>query len=72
MIGNTEYGKSTLIAALQSESRTLLQCLVCKLSQVYTITQRTAGIETVPFSSAKYGEVLFYDFAGQSDYHGPH
>ena len=72
VIGNTEYGKSTLIAALQSESRSLLQSLVCTLSQVYNITQRTAGIETVPFSSAKYGEVLFYDFAGQSDYHGPH
>ena len=72
VIGNTEYGKSTLIAALQSESRNLLQSLVCMLSQVYNITQRTAGIETVPFSSAKYGEVLFYDFAGQSDYHGPH
>ena len=72
VIGNTEYGKSTLIAALQSESRSLLQYLVCMLSQVYNITKRTAGIETVPFSSAKYGEVLFYDFAGQSDYHGPH
>ena len=72
VIGNTEYGKSTLIAALQSESRTLWQSLVCTLSQVYNITQRTAGIETVSFSSAKYGKVLFYDFAGQSDYHGPH
>ena len=72
VIGNTEYGKSTLLAALQSESRTLLQRLVCTLSQVYNITKRTAGIETVPFSSAKYGKVLFYDFAGQSDYHGPH
>ena len=72
VIGNTEYGKSTLIAALQSESRTALQSLVCTLSQVYNITQRTAGIETVSFFSAKYGKVLFYDFAGQSDYHGPH
>ena len=72
VIGNTEYGKSTLIAALQSESRTLLQSVVCKLSQVYNITKRTAGIETVPFSSSKFGKVLFYDFAGQSDYHGPH
>ena len=72
VIGNTEYGKSTLIAALQSESRTLFQSLFCKLSQVYNITKRTAGIETVPFSSAKYGRVLFYDFAGQADYHGPH
>ena len=72
VIGNTEYGKSTLIAALQSESRSLLQSVVCMLSQVYNITKRTAGIETVPFSSSKYGKVLFYDFAGQSDYHGPH
>ena len=72
VIGNTEYGKSTLIAALQSESRSLLQSLVYKLAQVYNITRRTAGIEIVSFSSAKYGEVLFYDFAGQSDYHGPH
>ena len=72
VIGNTEYGKSTLIAALQSESRTLLQSIVCTFLQVYNITQRTAGIETVSFSSAKYGKVLFYDFAGQSDYHGPH
>ena len=70
VIGNSKYGKSTLIAALQSESRTVLQSIVCMLSQVYDITKRTAGIET--FSSAKYGKVLFYDFAGQSDYHGPH
>ena len=72
VIGNTEYGKSTLIAALQSESRTLFQSLVYKLLQVYDITHRTAGIETVSFSTAKYGNILFYDFAGQSDYHGPH
>ena len=72
VIGNTEYGKSTLIAALQSESRTVLQSLVCRLSQVYNITKRTARIETVTFFSAKYGKVLFYDFAGQSAYHGPH
>ena len=72
VIGNTKYGKSTLIAALQSESRTLLQNLVYIFAKVYNITRRTAGIETVPFSSAKYGEVLFYDFAGQTHYHGPH
>ena len=72
VIGNTEYGKSTLIAALQSESRTLYRSLVYMFAQVYNIARRTAGIETVPFSSAKYGKVLFYDFAGQADYHGPH
>ena len=72
VIGNTEYGKSTLIEALQSESRSLFQSLVYMFAQVYNIARRTAGIETVPFSSAKYGRVLFYDFAGQADYHGPH
>ena len=72
VIGNTEYSKSTLIAALQSESRTVFQNFIHMCAQVHNITQRTAGIETVPFSSAKYGKVLFYDFAGQADYHGPH
>ena len=72
VIGNSEYGKSTLIAALQSESRSLLQSIVCTFLQVYKIMKRTAGIDTISFSSAKYGKVLFYDFAGQSDYHGPH
>ena len=71
VIGNAECGKSTLIAALQSESRTLFQSLVYKLAQVYDITRRTAGIETVPYSS-NHREVLFYDFAGHSDYYGPH
>ena len=74
VIGNSECGKSTLIAALQDprESKTWLQRLVNKFAQVHNITQRTAGIDTVPFSSAEHGEILFYDFAGQHDYHGPH
>ena len=72
VIGNGEYGKSTLIAALQSESRTYFQRFVYKFARVHNITQRTTGIEAVPFSSAKHEEILFYDFAGQSDYHGPH
>ena len=72
VIGNSEHGKSTLVKALQSESRTHLQSFFYKFVQVDDIKQRTAGIEAVPFSSTKYGKVLFYDFAGQSDYHGPH
>ena len=30
------------------------------------------GIEPIKFSSQECGETLFYDFAGQSQYHGPH
>ena len=43
-----------------------------RFAKVQDIRKRTTGIETVQFSSQKYGETLFYDFAGQSDYHGPH
>ena len=72
VIGNAEHGKSTLIAALQAEGNSLLKKFTNRFTKVRDIRQRTAGIEAVQFSSQKYGETLFYDFAGQSDYHGPH
>ena len=72
VIGNAEHGKSTLIAALQAEGNSLLKKLTNRFTKVRDIRQRTAGIEAVQFSSRTYGETLFYDFAGQSDYHGPH
>ena len=72
VIGNAEHGKSTLIAALQVEGKNIFMRFVNKFTQVQDIRQRTAGIEAVQFSSRKYGQTLFYDFAGQADYHGPH
>ena len=72
VIGHAEHGKSTLIAALQAEANNPLKKLTNRFTKVQDIRQRTAGIETVEFSSHKYGETLFYDFAGQTDYHGPH
>ena len=72
VIGNAEHGKSTLIAALQAEGNSLLKKFTNKFRKVHDIRQRTAGIEAVQFSSQKYGETLFYDFAGQLDYHGTH
>ena len=72
VIGNGEHGKSTLIAALQAEGNSLLKKLTNRFTKVQDIRKRTTGIEAVQFSSQKYGETLFYDFAGQSDYHGPH
>ena len=72
VIGNGEHGKSTLIAALQAEGNSLLKKLTNRFTKVQDIRKRTAGIEVVQFSSQKYGDTLFYDFAGQSDYHGPH
>ena len=72
IIGNAEGGKSTLIASLQAESNSFLGRIFNRFRRVDDRRKRTAGIETVPHSSQKYGEVLFFDFAGQDDYHGPH
>ena len=72
VIGNSEHGKSTLIAALQAEGNSLLKKFANKFTKVQDIRKRTAGIEAVQFSSQRYGATLFYDFAGQSNYHGPH
>ena len=72
VIGNAEHGKSTLIAALQAEGNSLLKQFTNRFTKVQDIRKRTTGIEAVQFSSQKYGDTLFYDFAGQSNYHGPH
>ena len=72
VIGNGEHGKSTLIAALQAEANSLLKQFTNRFTKVQDIRKRTTGIEAVQFSSQKYGDTLFYDFAGQSNYHGPH
>ena len=72
VIGNAEGGKSTLIASLQAESNSFLGRFINRFRRVSDQRQRTAGIETVPHYSQRYGEVLFFDFAGQDDYHGPH
>ena len=72
VIGHARSGKSTLIAALRKEGTSTIGKIIKRLQKVDNITERTAGIEPVSFKSQKYGEVIFYDFAGQHDYHGPH
>ena len=71
IIGNAAGGKSTLITSLQAESISR-SGKAYKLRKVDDTGKRTAGIETVPHNSQRYGEVLFFDFAGQHKYHGPH
>ena len=72
VIGNAEHGKSTVIAALQAEGNSPLKKFTTKFTKVPDTKKRTAGIKAIQFSSQKYGETLFYDFAGQSNFHGPH
>ncbi len=72
IIGNAESGKSTLIAALQAVSTSFIGKMISRFRRVSDRRRRTAGIETVSHSSRKYGEVLFFDFAGQDGYPGRH
>ena len=72
IIGNAAGGKSTLITSLQAESNSRLGKVYNRLRRVDHRCKQTAGIETVPHRSQRYGEVLFFDFAGQHRYHGPH
>ena len=72
VIGNAESGKSTLITALQAERNSFLGRIFNQLRRVSDYRKRTAGIETILHCSQRYGEVVFFDFAGQDDYHGPH
>ena len=72
IIGNAEGGKSTLVAALQAERSSFLGRTINRLRRVDDRLKRTAGIDTITHGSQKYGEVLFFDFAGQHEYHGPH
>ena len=72
VIGHAECGKSTLIAALEAEGKSWWMNIINVCRKVHDNRQRTAGIEAIEFSSQKYGEALFYDFAGQTQYHSPH
>ena len=72
LIGNSKRGKSTLVSALQKEPKNIFKKITGRMSSVETITDRTAGIEMVNFESIIFGETLFFDFAGQHEYHGAH
>ena len=72
VIGNACSGKSTLIKSLQDENSSYWTQWYHWFRGVKEISERTAGIEPVPLSSKRYGDVIFLDFAGQHEYHGPH
>ena len=72
VIGNACSGKSTLIASLQNENESVLYKFKHRLFGVKDIRNRTAGIDPISIRSRKYGNVVFFDFAGQHEYHGPH
>ena len=64
VVGAPEVGKSTLVEALRSE--TYFQW------NVKQISAHTAGIVPVFHDSSSYGQVVFYDFAGDEEYYSSH
>jgi ankyrin repeat protein/GTPase SAR1 family protein len=64
VIGDPSVGKTTIVQSLRNEK-----------SENIIITDgfdHTAGVVTTTFSSEIYGDVKFYDFAGQPEYYTSH
>ena len=74
VIGHGGEGKSTLIEAMEHEPTVWspLVNIFNRPKEVDGVDQRTAGIVPRVFKSRFYGEVLFYDFAGQEAYYSSH
>ena len=72
VLGDRGSGKSTLISALQAESKGHWKKFTDKFTKVQNVPQPTAGIVPILFASRKYGDTVFYDFSGESKYRGPH
>ena len=74
VIGHGGEGKSTLIEAMEHEPTVWspLVNIFIRLKEVDGVSQRTAGIIPRVFKSRFYGDVQFYDFAGQEAYYSSH
>ena len=75
VIGHPKSGKSTLVAAFQQAPLGTLRKVSTFLQSdkiILTDTSRTAGINTQTFSADKLGNIIFFDFAGQSEYYASH
>ena len=74
VIGHGGEGKSTLIEAMEHEPTfwTSLVNIFIRPKEVKGVDKRTAGIIPRVFKSRFYGDILFYDFAGQEAYYSSH
>ena len=74
VIGHGGEGKSTLIEAMEHEPTfwTALVNVFIPPKEVEGVDKRTAGIIPRVFKSRFYGDILFYDFAGQEAYYSSH
>ena len=71
VVGHAGAGKSTLIEALKRKSG-FFQSVFSKRLSDNDVPLHTAGIIPTFHSSDVFGNVLFYDFAGNAEYHSSH
>ena len=74
IVGNPSVGKSSLTRAIQTETSAMGAALafITGPQLVRNVEQKTAGIVPCQFTSKTYGEVTFFDFAGQQEYYASH
>ena len=71
VLGDHLAGKSSLTKALQNNPG-FLSSLTGRFQEVRGVKHQTNGIDSFSFSSDIFGNVVFYDFAGQREFHMIH
>ena len=69
IIGHPKVGKSTLVKAIRESNK---DYRFKKRRNVKNIPNRTAGIDVKTLDDEKFGKMIFFDFAGQSEYYSSH
>ena len=77
VVGYPKCGKTTIIAAFQraQQNRGTFQRFTARLKFNARVTlddSRTAGIDTKVITTKRLGSLIFFDFAGQSEYYSSH
>ena len=76
VVGYPKCGKTTIIAAFQQSQQKhgTLQRLTARLqnTKLNVANSRTSGIDTKVITTKRLGSLIFFDFAGQSEYYVSH
>ena len=72
IFGNPEAGKTTLTAAIKSESRGPISSFTARFTKVLKTNERTAGIVPHHIESHTIGSLTLYDLAGQREFYASH
>ena len=76
VVGYPKCGKTTIIAAFQQAQQkcSALQRLIARFqsTKVTVPNCRTSGIDTKVITTKRLGSLIFFDFAGQSEYYSSH